>query len=130
VLAAAFARRAPRVLEGRTTDHMEYHWAKRWLRGLPPTCRVTYVALAARRNLFLPTYVTNPPLPVDRAIRIDGREPVDARMILGEPRCTFYVHTSLCSTPEGRPVCADVERQLTLEPVERASFPAVPSNEL
>jgi hypothetical protein len=127
-LLALFARRAPGALAGRTTDHEEYRWARRWLRDLPPSCRVAYVAFAGRRNLFLPTYATSPPLAADAALRLDGREPIDARLVLGEPRCTYYVRTSLCTSAEGRPVCADVERQLVLEPVTRASFAAVPSN--
>ncbi len=43
-------------------------------------------------------------------------------------RCTYYLHTSLCSTGEGRPACEQVERSLVLEPVARASFPAVADN--
>jgi len=40
-------------------------------------------------------------------------------------RCTYYLHTSLCSTGEGRRACDEVERSLALEPVARASFTAV-----
>jgi hypothetical protein len=43
-------------------------------------------------------------------------------------RCTYYVRTSLCSTDEGRAACEEVERELELEPVTRASFPAVADN--
>jgi hypothetical protein len=95
---------------------------------MPPSCRITYVGFAGRRNLFLPTYMVLPMLAVDQIARLDGREPIDARVILGPVGCTFYARTSLCSSAEGRPVCADFERQLALEPVERASFPAAPSN--
>jgi hypothetical protein len=128
-LLTLFVLRAPAALEGRTTDHLEYRWARDWLRHrLPPSCRVAYVAFAGHRNLFLPTYVASPPLPPEALLRLDGREPIDARLVLGEPRCTLYVRSSLCSSEEGRPVCDALERQLVLEPVERVTFPAVPSN--
>ena len=127
-LLALFARRAPDVLQGRTTDHEEYRWARGWLAGMPPSCRVAYVAFAGRRNLFLPTYAASPPLAVDAIARMDGREPLDAQAVLGPVGCTYYLRTSLCSSAEGRPVCEDVERQLVLDPVARASFAAVPSN--
>ncbi len=128
LVAALFAWRAPAIVEARTTDHEEYLWARRWLRDLPPSCNLVYVSVAERRVLFLPTYVTTPPLTSESARRLDGREPIHVRDVLGEPRCTFYVHTSLCESAQGRPVCADVERQLTLEPVARASFAAAPSS--
>ncbi len=128
LLLALFAVRGPEVLRGRTTNHEEYQWARRWLGGLPPSCRIAYVGFAGRRNLFLPTYVVSPPLGVDAIARLDGREAIDMQAVLGEVGCTYYVRSSLCSSAEGRPVCADVERQLALDPVARASFAAVPSN--
>lgn len=39
--------------------------------------------------------------------------------------CTYYVRTSLCSTVEGGPFCDEVERYLDLDPVVRATFPAI-----
>ncbi len=126
-LLALLAAQAPAVVVARTTDHEEYRWTRRWLRTLPRACRVAYVATAGYRNLFLPAYAASPPLGPDAALRLDGRDPIDARLNLGEPRCTYYVRTSLCTSAEGRPVCADVERQLLLEPVARASFAAAPS---
>jgi hypothetical protein len=128
-LLALFAWRAPRLLAGRTTDHQEYYWARGELAALPPSCRVAYVAFADIRNLFLPTYVVSPPLAPSSIARLDGRAPIDAREAIGSLGCTYYVHSSLCSSRQGRPVCDDVERQLVLEPVARASFNALPSND-
>ena len=128
VMVALFALRAPALLRGRTTDHEEYRWARAWLQHFPPGCRLAYVAFAGRRNLFLPTYMVSPPLAVDAIARLDGREAIDAQAALGPLGCTYYARTSLCSSAEGRPVCADVERQLALEPVTGASFAAAPSN--
>ena len=125
VLLALFARHGTSVVQGRTTEHEEYRWARRWLSTLPPSCRVVYVGVAGIRTLFLPTYVA--PRRAGGVIRLDGRAPIPRLGILGAPGCNYYVRTSLCTSAEGRPVCADVERQLALEPVERAVFAAAPS---
>ena len=126
ILAGLLALQGPAILQGRTTDAEEYRWARQWLRELPSSCRLAYVALAGRRNLFLPTYLASPTLTI---ARLNGREPIDAPLTLGSPRCTYYVHTSLCTSAEGRPVCDSLERQLVLEPVARASFSASPSSD-
>jgi hypothetical protein len=118
---------APRVLAGRTTQHLEYRWTRAWLSALPAECRTIHVAFAGRRNLFLPTYVASP-RPQSAFVLIDSNHPTDVRQAIGPRRCTYYVHTSLCSTGDGRPVCAEVERSLDLEPVARASFPAIADN--
>ena len=128
ILAALLTLRGPTLLQGRTTDDREYQWARRWLRELPPSCGVAYVAFAGKRNLFLPTYVASPSLPAEAIARLDGREAVDVKLALSAARCTYYVRTSLCTSVEGRPVCDAVERQLVLEPIARASFSAFPSN--
>jgi len=118
---------APRVLAGRTTQHLEYRWTRAWLSALPAECRTIHVAFAGRRNLFLPTYVASP-RPQSAFVLIDSNHPTDVRQAIGPRRCTYYVHTSLCSTGDGRPVCAEVERSLDLEPVARASYPAIADN--
>jgi len=128
VMLALFAWKAP-ILRERTTDHDEYRWARGWLATFPPSCRIAYVAVAGRRNLFLPTYVAPPTLTRDAILRLDGRAPIDARLTFGGVDCLYYAHTSLCSTLEGRPVCDDVERQLVTEPSHRAAFAAAPSND-
>jgi len=128
-LLALFARSAPRVFRGHTTDQEEYDWARQELARLPPSCRIAYVAFAGRRNLFLPTYLLEATGPA-AALRLDGRAPIDVSFALGPVGCAYYARTSLCTSVEGRDVCADVERQLVLEPVASASFPAVPSNQM
>ncbi len=117
----------PFVLGGRTTEQLEYSWIRRWLTTLPPECRTTHVAFAARHNLLLPTYVAS--ARANRMfVRIDARQPVNVAQALGAPGCAFYLRTSLCSTTGGRAACDDVERQLDLEPIVRTSFPAVPDS--
>ena len=63
------------------------------------------------------------------AIAMDPREPHTIEDGLAPTACVYYVHTSLCSSAEGRPVCDAVERRLGLVHIARASFPARPSNE-
>src|SRR5947199_357058 len=59
---------------------------------------------------------------------LDGelRHDIDLASALGAIGCTFYLHTSLCSTEQGSDACARIESQLELVPVTGASFPAVP----
>ena len=123
----ALAVWGPRVLSGRTTEHREYTWARDWLSTLPAGCRTLNVAFAGHHNLFLPTYAASA-RPQASFVRVDARHPVDLSQTLGAVRCTYYVRTSLCSTDEGRAACEEVERELELEPVARASFPAVADN--
>ena len=86
---------------------------------------------AGRRNL-LPDDVRVAASPPRAAItRFDACDPVDARAALGPlgaSACAYYVRTSLCASPEGRPACDAVEHQLALTPVARASFTPVASN--
>ncbi len=46
---------------------------------------------------------------------------------LAGERCVVYVRSSLCSSPEGRPLCDAAEAQLPLTPLARTALPAVPS---
>jgi hypothetical protein len=75
------------------------------------------VVAAGKRALTLPTYVDQ-----RTAVAMDLRQPRTIAAALSPSPCVYYVHTSLCSTADGRPDCAAVERRLTLVPVARASL--------
>jgi hypothetical protein len=108
------------VIAGRTTDQLEYRWVREQLLRLPPECRVVHLASAGRRILMLPTYVG----PARTAVAMDLRHPRTIEAALSPAPCLYYVHSSLCSTAEGRPECEAIERRLTLVPIARASFAA------
>ena len=55
---------------------------------------------------------------------MDVRQPRTIEAALSPAPCLYYVHTSLCSTADGRPECEAIERRLTLVPIARASFVA------
>jgi len=78
------------------------------------------VVAAGKRALTLPTYVR----PGTLAVAMDLRQPRTIEAALSPAACVYYVHSSLCSTADGRPECAAIERRLTLTPVARASFAA------
>ena len=92
---------------------------------LPAECRTLHVAFAGHQDLFLPTYAASA-RPQSAFVRLDLRHDIDLASALGAIGCTFYLHTSLCSTEQGGDACARIESQLELVPVTGASFPAVP----
>jgi hypothetical protein len=106
------------------TDVQEQELARRWRGGVPASARIGYVERVGRRVLMLPFY---------NGASVGGPEPVILR--LGEfsedlarvGRETFYERTSLCSTREGRPFCAQLEGRYRLVPVHEAELPAAPS---
>jgi hypothetical protein len=109
----------------RTTEHLEYHWLREQLARLPAECRIIHVAGAGNRGVALPTYVR---LQAAEAVEIRAGEEYTLAQALAPASCIYYVRTSLCSTPEGRNACAQVENRLRLERVARAVFPAWPSS--
>jgi hypothetical protein len=121
VLVLAWIRFGLPIITARTTDHLEYRWVREQLRCLPPECRVVHLASAGKRVLMLPTYVG----PSRAAVAMDLQQPRTIEAALSPTACLYYVHSSLCSTPDGRPECEAIERRLTLVPIARASF-AVP----
>jgi hypothetical protein len=106
-----------------TTEQLEYRFLRDRIAALPPNARVVYLDRADKRILVLPEYVA-------------------ARTVewIQIPRCaqaprfksgvdTYYVHSSLCTSREGRVACAEVERDMLLKPIASQDFPAVPSNQ-
>ncbi len=109
----------------RTTDHAEYVWLAQQLEALEPGCLVAHVERAGARMLMLPAYrVPGARRELAGVVRLPGDwTPAD----LARERCVVYVRSSLCSSPEGRPLCDAAEAQLPLTPLARTSLPAVPS---
>jgi hypothetical protein len=107
----------PAIAE-RTTEQREYAFLRERIADLAPGCRVAHVARAGLRVVEVPSH-----LPV---IRIETPGDLDAA--LGAGTCLYYLHTSICSSAEGREPCDAVESAL-VDPtkVAHARFPAVPS---
>jgi hypothetical protein len=125
VLVLAWLRFGLPIVAARSTEHREYRWVREQLRRLPPECRVVHLASAGKRVLMLPTYAG----PSRATVAMDLRQPRTIEAALSPTACLFYVHSSLCSTADGRPACEAVERRLTLVPIARASFPAARERE-
>ena len=91
---------------------------------LPARSQVAYLERVDRRIVVLPIYKDAPrsgPTPI--VLRPQGLVEDLAR----QGRVPFYVHTSLCSTPEGRPVCAQIEQRYRMTRLHEVELPAVPS---
>jgi len=125
-VALAWFRFGLPIVAARTTDHLEYRWLREQLANLPAECRIIHVASADKRVLLLPTYVG---ARSTAAMAMNPREPHTITAALSPTVCLYYVHTSLCSSAEGRPACDAIEKRLALTPVAEAWFPARPSNE-
>jgi hypothetical protein len=126
LLAVAWFHYGVPIITARTTDHREYRWVREELARLPAECRVIYVATVDKRSVLLPTYVGPP----RGTVEMVAGEPHTIEAGLAPAPCAYYVRTSLCSSAEARPSCEAIERRLTLTPIARASFPAVPSSDL
>ncbi|MBN1771471.1 MAG: hypothetical protein JXB32_09430 [Deltaproteobacteria bacterium] len=108
------------VVRARTTEHLEYRWLRTQLAALPAGCYVAHVSHAGSRTLYLPVYPPRYPLSFGEGRTLD---PGPA----GAGRCVYYVHGSICTSPEGRAACTALERPLALTPVARTTLPAAPS---
>jgi hypothetical protein len=125
MLLLAWIRFGLPIVSARTTEHLEYRWVREQLRRLPPGCRVVHLASAGQRALMLPTYVGRQM----SAVAMDLRQPWTIEAAFSPGPCVYYVHSSLCSTTDGRPKCEAIERRLTLVPIARASFAVAPEFE-
>jgi hypothetical protein len=120
-------RSAPPLRE-RTTDHLEYVWLRPFFAKLPPDCGTLHIELAGQRTLLLPTYLSRNGDP-RRFHPLEAHDPPTRDELAdAASRCTYYLHTSLCTSREGEEPCAALERRLVLEPIARATFPAVLSH--
>jgi hypothetical protein len=104
------------VLRARTTEELEYRWLRPRLAALPSDCYVAHVSRVDRRSVYLPVY---PPL-VELAFGAGDR------LDVGD-HCVYYVHDSLCTSDEGRPVCDAFEHDLPADRLDATELPARPS---
>jgi hypothetical protein len=117
------ARRAWPAWTTVPTDAREQEAVRRWRRELPAG-EVVYLERAGQRVLSLPFYrgaVNHGPSPV--LLRVGEF----AQDITRQGRRPFYVHTSVCSTSEGRDFCERFERRYAMTKLREVVLPAVPS---
>ena len=124
VLALGVSARSWKAWTKLPTDALEQEQVRRWRGALPARSQVAYLERVDRRIVVLPIYKDAPrsgPTPI--VLRPQGLVEDLAR----QGRVPFYVHTSLCSTPEGRPVCAQIEQRYRMTRLHEVELPAVPS---
>ncbi len=124
VLALGVSARSWRAWTKLPTDALEQEQVRRWRVDLPARSQVAYLERVDRRIVVLPIYKDAPrsgPTPI--ILRAQGF----VEDLVRQGNVPFYVHTSLCSTPEGRPVCAQIERRYRMTKLREVVLPAVPS---
>jgi hypothetical protein len=102
-----------------TTEQLEYRFLRRQLAGLP-NCTVAGVSRAGRRQWAIPSFLS----PGDSAQR---SVQAVSDLAAAPGACLLYVRGSICSSADGRELCEAIERDVSLDRVAGAAFPAVPS---
>ncbi len=110
------------TVRARTTEHHEHRWLRESLRAVPPTCQIMYLGRADDTTLFLPVF------PPWNNMSVSNQGVGGVRAHSSNNACVYYVHDSICSTPEGRPPCEALERELGVTHGRSASLPAVPGH--
>jgi len=110
----------------RTTEQLEYRWLRGALEELPAECRVAWVDRAERRVMTLPEHLV-PGWACGTTSGVSVRTPGDVSAGLMPGACRTYYRSSLCSSPEGAPLCAAAEAGVGLEELDRAELAPVPS---
>ena len=123
VLAARIAWSVPPP----TTEQIEYRWLRDQLARLDGECRVASVSRAGRRVLYLPWYVMAPQPERTPARWFSVASPVALAEAARHGRCLRWVHTSLCDSEDGRPLCGAIESAVTLTEIASLEIDAVPS---
>jgi hypothetical protein len=123
-----WAARGVPVITARTTEHLEYRWIRPFLAALPAECRVVYPAFVGYDTLILPTYVA-PSRARSSFIEVRTEQPFALEQVLPPTGCMYFVRTSVCSKAGVREHCDHLEHRLSLTPVSRATFPALPSSD-
>lgn len=121
VVAAALQISALPYLGGRTTEQDEHAFLQEVLPSMPANCKLAAVSRADKRVWAIPSYL----IPSRSVQEIEG--PTSLRDAIADAECIVYVRSSLCSSAEGRPLCASAEHEVPLERVARRMFPAAPS---
>ena len=102
---------AERPLRALPTDARELEWAMEWRESLPKGSSVASLQRVDKRLLVLPLVGEGLP----RSLALDEDKP------------THYYRSSLCSTPEGAPLCAYFEATHTLRLLSARRLPSVAS---
>ncbi|MGE3670863.1 MAG: hypothetical protein AB7K71_14445 [Polyangiaceae bacterium] len=100
-----------------STDALEIRAANSWKHELGAGAYVAYVSRAKQRVLVLPFY--------DKSEVGSARLADDAQTIATPS--FYYYRSSICSTPDGRDLCARIEARLELTPLKEITLPAVAS---
>jgi hypothetical protein len=108
-------------LASRTTEQLEYRFLKQELGHAPPGCVIAAVRRAGKRTVDIPDYV----LPGSLVWDVHRAEDFDAAAQDG--RCVVALQTSICSSPEARPLCEGLSHSQSFERTASAVLPAVPS---
>ena len=107
-----------------TTEQLEYAFLKQALRDAPSDCTLAAVTLADRRTWEIPGFL----LPTSGESRLGPTRAVQSAADFDSSSgCLLYVHSSLCNSIEGRPLCDAVEHDVALTPLAQRLLPAVPS---
>lgn len=113
------------VVRSRTTDHEEYRWVREQLATVPTQCRVIYLSSVEKRGIALPAYVR----PAGAStVAMHPHEPRTLDDALAPAPCLYYVHTSICASRDGRPLCDAIEMRMGLEVRSRVLLAARPSS--
>ena len=112
-------------ISGRTTEQAEYEFLReRFSSDVPPGCRLAHVSRAGLRVLEIPDFV---------AVGTSAASlsnPEDLGFSMHPDSCVFLVRTSICTSAEGRALCAAIEeRSADRELVARTILPAIPSHD-
>jgi hypothetical protein len=117
-LAAIVAARAAPA----TTEQQEYRWLRERLVELEAGCDLRWVEESGKRGMSVPWHlIPDAPMPM----KIHSGEDLIAGF--GPTTCRLYLHGSLCSSTEVRPLCDAIERTVALEELDRALLDALPS---
>lgn len=115
------------TLRDRTTEQLEYSFFRDAFSSWPSGCRVIHVGRVEKRIVALPEYAIPSSTPTLRSV-LSVTSPSEVKPLLQPGTCLRYAHTSLCTSPEGRPLCAAVENEMHLVPLAEKDFPAKPSH--
>ena len=126
IVACVLWRSSATQLQMPTTEQLEYRFLQTTLPLLPPDCTFTSVTHAGQRLWEMPSYLLPSRRPGSAPRRsLEGE--MDLHDAINSTDCVVYVHSSLCTSIEGRPLCQTFEREPGLQTVAGQKFPALPS---
>jgi hypothetical protein len=104
-----------------TTEYLEYHFLRDILRQVPYGCRLAAIDQAEKRVWIIPSHLL-PGSPAGFDVRVQNA--ADMKLAMAPGTCLLYVHSSLCTSREGRELCNALESAAQLEPISSKTFPA------